>query len=78
MKKINPIYLKEIRTGVRTKKQGGLFLYNGILALFGLFFFYVVFDAGIRFSGRINYSDILGIYAAIVQNLPWCFLQYQA
>lgn len=67
MKKINPIYLKEIRTGVRTKKAGAvLFLYNGILALFGLFFFYVVFDAGIRYSGRINYSDILGIYAAIV------------
>lgn len=67
MKRINPIYLKEIRIGVRTKKTGAvLFLYNGIIALFGLFFFYVVFDAGIRYSGRINYSGILGIYVAIV------------
>lgn len=66
MKRINPIYLKEIRIGVRTKKTGAiLFLYNGVIALFGLFFFYIMFDAGMRYSGRINYSDILGIYAII-------------
>jgi ABC-2 type transport system permease protein len=62
----NPVYLKEIKTGVRTKKTAiVLFLYNGLLALFGLFTFYVTFDAGSRFSGRINYSDILYIYAII-------------
>lgn len=66
MKRINPIYLKEIRIGVRTKKTGAiLFLYNGIIALFGLFVFYVMFDAGIRYSGLIDYSSILGIYALI-------------
>ena len=67
MKRINPIYLKEIRIGVRTKKAAIiLLLYNGLLALFGLFFFYVTFDAGSRYTGRINYSDILSIYVVIV------------
>lgn len=67
IKRINPIYLKEIKIGVRTKKSIIiLLLYNGLLALFGLFFFYVTFDAGSRYSGRINYSDILSIYAVIV------------
>ena len=67
MKKVNPIYLKEIKEGVRTKKLALiLLLFNGLLALFGLFFFYVIFDAGSRYSGRINYSDILSIYSVIV------------
>lgn len=67
MKRINPIYRKEMRIGVRTKKAAIiLLLYNGLLAFFGLFFFYVTFDAGSRYSGRINYSDILSIYALIV------------
>ena len=67
VKRINPIYLKETRIEVRTRKTAIiLLLYNGLLALFGLFFFYVTFDAGSRYSGRINYSDILIIYAVIV------------
>jgi ABC-type transport system involved in multi-copper enzyme maturation permease subunit len=65
--RINPIYLKEIKIGVRTKKAAIiLLLYNGLLALFGLFFFYVTFDAGSRYTGRINYSEILSIYLVIV------------
>ena len=39
MKKINPIYLKEIRTGVRTKKQGWFYSYIMDISSFGLFFF---------------------------------------
>ncbi len=64
---LNPIYLKELRIAVRSKKAPIiLLLYNGLLALFGLFFFYVTFDAGSRYTGRINYSDILSIYTMIV------------
>lgn len=64
---LNPIYLKEIRMSVRSKKAGViLFLFNGLLAFFGLFFFYVVFDASSRYTGRIEYIDILNIYTAIV------------
>jgi len=67
MKRINPIYLKEIKIGVRTKKAAIiLLLYNGFLALFGLFFFYLTFDAGSRYTGRIDYSEILSLYLVIV------------
>ena len=67
MKRINPIYLKEIKIGVRNRRSVIiLLLYNGLLALFGLFFFYVTFDAGSRYTGRINYSEILYIYAVII------------
>ena len=67
IKKINPVYLKEIKIGVRTRKTPIiLLLYNGLLALFGLFFFYVTFDAASRYSGQIAYSDILSVYSIIV------------
>lgn len=67
IKKINPVYLKEIKIGVRTRKTAIiLLLYNGLLALFGLFFFYVTFDAASRYSGQIAYSDILSVYSIII------------
>lgn len=60
--KINPVYKKELKTGVRTVKMSlTIFAYNAILAAIGLLAFYVCFAN----RSRINYSDILTIYAFI-------------
>ncbi len=60
--KINPVYRKELKTGVRTVKMSlTIFAYNAILAAIGLLAFYVCFSN----RSRINYSDILTIYAFI-------------
>ena len=42
-----------------------LFGYNGILALFGLFAFYVTFEYDSRYGGTVDYAAILRIYAII-------------
>jgi len=64
--KINPVYQKELKTSVRSMKTAIILLgYNGILALFGLFAFYVTFEYESRYGGIVNYSDILQIYAII-------------
>jgi len=64
--KINPVYQKELKTSVRSMKTAIILLgYNGILALFGLFAFYVTFEYESRYGGIVNYSDILQIYAIL-------------
>ncbi|MDF2609460.1 MAG: conserved hypothetical rane protein [Lachnospiraceae bacterium] len=64
--RLNPIYKKELKTGVRTFKTSLILLgYNGLLALFGLFAFYLTFEYGSRYGSRVNYADILQIYAII-------------
>ncbi|MDF2588721.1 MAG: conserved hypothetical rane protein [Anaerocolumna sp.] len=65
--KINPVYQKELKTGVRNIRTAFILLgYNGLLALFGLFAFYVTFEYENRFGGVIDYSNILEIYAIII------------
>lgn len=64
--RINPVYQKELKTGVRGIKTAIILLgYNGLLALFGLFAFYVTFEYGSRYGRTVNYSAILEIYSII-------------
>lgn len=64
--KINPVYKKELKIGVRTIKTALIILgYNGLLALFGLFAFYATFQYGSRYGGTINYAKVLELYAII-------------
>ncbi|WP_097014259.1 ABC transporter permease [Anaerocolumna aminovalerica] len=64
--KINPVYKKELRIGVRTIKTALIILgYNGLLALFGLFAFYATFEYGSRYGGTVNYAKVLELYAII-------------
>lgn len=64
--RINPVYKKELKTRIRSVKTAViLFSYNGLLALFGLFSFYITFEYKNKYGGVVNYSDILKIYAII-------------
>ncbi len=64
--RINPVYQKELKTSVRSFRTALiLFGYNGILALFGLFAFYVTFEYDSRYGGTVDYAAILRIYAII-------------
>ncbi len=64
--KINPVYQKELKTSVRSMRTAILlFGYNGLLALFGLFAFYVTFEYDSKYGGTVNYSDILQVYSII-------------
>lgn len=64
--KINPVYKKELKIGVRTMKTALIILgYNGLLALFGLFAFYATFEYSSRYGGTINYAAVLELYAII-------------
>ena len=64
--KINPVYLKELKTSVRTMKTSMILLgYNGLLALFGLFAFLIIFRFDIRNGGVIEYAAILKVYFII-------------
>lgn len=64
--KLNPVYQKELKTSVRGMRTAVILLgYNGILALFGLFAFYVTFEYDSRFGGTVDYASILRIYAII-------------
>lgn len=64
--KINPVYQKELTTSVRSIKTAVIIAgYNGILALFGLFAFYVTFSYKSRFGETVDYSSILQIYSII-------------
>ncbi|BCJ93360.1 hypothetical protein acsn021_09290 [Anaerocolumna cellulosilytica] len=66
MLKLNPVYQRELKTGVRSFRTALIiFGYNGLLALFGLFAFYVTFEYEHRFGGSVNYASILRIYAII-------------
>ncbi|MBE5959942.1 MAG: hypothetical protein E7256_00910 [Lachnospiraceae bacterium] len=61
----NPIFIKEIRQNARMKKTAVMLaLYNGCLALFGLFAFYLTF----RRTGntlQADYGDVLTMYGII-------------
>jgi ABC-2 type transporter. len=62
--KINPIYKKELKISVRTVKMSLIiFGYNLILALIGLFSFFMNFQAH-NYTSR-SYSNILDIYMII-------------
>lgn len=64
--RLNPVYQKELKTSVRGIRTAFILLgYNGILALFGLFAFYVTFEYDSRFGGTVDYASILQIYAII-------------
>jgi ABC-type transport system involved in multi-copper enzyme maturation permease subunit len=66
MLKLNPVYQRELKTGVRSFRTALIILgYNGLLALFGLFAFYVTFEYEHRFGGSVDYASILRIYAII-------------
>ena len=60
--KINPVYKKELKTSVRNIKMSWTLLgYNAILAVIALVAFYACFAN----RSRIDYSEILTIYAFI-------------
>lgn len=60
--KLNPVYKKELKTGVRTVKMTmTIFAYNAVLTFIGLLAFYICFSN----RSRIDYSDILTIYTFI-------------
>lgn len=64
--RLNPVYQKELKTSVRSMRTAVILLgYNGILALFGLFAFYVTFEYDSRYGGTVDYASILQIYAII-------------
>ena len=64
--KVNPVYHKELKTSVRGMRTAILlFSYNGLLALFGLFAFYVTFEYNSKYGGAVDYSDILRVYSII-------------
>lgn len=62
--KINPVYKKELKIGVRTIKLSLIiFGYNLLLAIIGLFAFYMNFEMSSK--ANINYSNIVNIYSTI-------------
>jgi ABC-type transport system involved in multi-copper enzyme maturation permease subunit len=64
--RINPVYQKELKTSVRSIRTAVILLgYNAILALFGLFAFYITFEYDSRYGGTADYASILQIYAII-------------
>ncbi len=66
MIKINPVYQKELKQTARMKKIMILLLvFNSLLALFGLFAFYLTFEGAKEANNVIDYADILMIYAII-------------
>lgn len=63
--KLNPVYKKELKIGVRTVKMSVILLfYNLLLAVIGLFAFYLSFEQAIGSYG-IDYTNMLGIYTAL-------------
>lgn len=66
MLKINPVFHKEILSKSRNAKTALIvFIYNCILALFGLFALYVAFQNNGPNQYSSNYSTILNMYAII-------------
>ncbi len=64
--RFNPVYRKELKISIRSIRTAIILLgYNGILALFGLFAFYVTFEYDSRYGGTVDYASILRIYAII-------------
>lgn len=63
---INPVFQKELKQNARTKKTIVMIvLYNLLLALFGLFAFYLTFEGANKSGTSVKYTDILTIYAIV-------------
>ena len=63
---INPIYKRELKQNARMKKTAlMLFFYNLLLAIFGLFALYLIFYSSYMNGYRIEYANILKVYAII-------------
>lgn len=63
--KINPVYKKELKISVRSVKMSFvIFFYNLLLAIIGLFAFYLSFEEAAIYGG-IDYSNMLSIYTTI-------------
>lgn len=63
--KINPVYKKELKLNVRTVKMSFvIFFYNLLLAIIGLFAFYLSFEDAAIYGG-IDYTNMLSIYTTI-------------
>lgn len=66
MKFLNPVYKRELKQTARMRRTAVLiFCYNALLAIFGLFSFYITFGNGTRYYQGIHYEDILTIYGII-------------
>lgn len=66
MRFINPVYKRELKQMARMHRMVILiFCYNALLALFGLFSFYVTFHSRGIYRDNLNYANILIIYAII-------------
>lgn len=73
---INPVYLRELKQTARMKKIIVLILiFNSLLALFGLFSFYLTFEGAVRSDKIINYADMLTIYA-IISGIEFTLLMF--
>lgn len=67
MLRINPIYKKELKQNARMSKTAFmLFFYNALLAVFGLFALFLIFNNNQKKGYHIDYSDILKIYGIII------------
>ncbi len=74
--RFNPVYQRELKTSVRSMRTAIILLgYNGILALFGLFAFYVTFEYDSRYGGTVDYASILLIYA-IITAVEFCLVLF--
>lgn len=66
MLRFNPVYQKELRTTARSLKTYVIiFIFNGLLSLFGLFALYLSFEYQQSLGHSIQYSAILEIYTII-------------
>lgn len=63
---LNPVYKKELRTNARSLKTYIIiFIFNGLLSLFGLFALYLTFEYQQGIGSNVEYSAILEIYSII-------------
>lgn len=67
MKFLNPVYKRELKQTARMRRTAVLiFCYNALLAMLGLFSFYITFGKGNKYYHRLHYEDILIIYGIII------------
>lgn len=63
---MNPVYQKELRTTARSLRTYVIiFVFNGLLSLFGLFALYLSFEYQQKIGSNVEYSAILQIYSII-------------
>lgn len=64
--KINPVFRKELKLGVRTVRLPVIMLiYNTVLALISLAVFYSILESA-RWQGNISYATVLMLYMVMV------------